>query len=75
MGKLLSDIFSMSFDVIIPLSSCITAVMIAAVLFFIRYLSYRRNKRKYEKEEQQGQQMMDSIAVKDIDHISGRDVR
>lgn len=52
MGKLLSDIFSMRFDIIIPLSSCIIAVILAAVLFCIRYISYRRNKRIYEKKVQ-----------------------
>lgn len=53
MEKLLSDIFSMRFDIIIPLSSCLIAVALAGVLFSIRYFSYRKNKRKYEKRQQQ----------------------
>lgn len=56
MGKLLSDIFSMKFDIIIPLSSSIIAVLLAAMMFSIRYFTYRRKKRKFEKQIQQEQE-------------------
>lgn len=50
MGKLLNDIFSMKFDIIIPISSSIVAVLLAALVFGIRFFSYRRNKRRYQKK-------------------------
>ncbi len=53
MGKVLSDIFTLSFDIVIPLSGCILAALLAAVLFGVRYITYWRNKRKYEKRERQ----------------------
>ena len=53
MGKVLSDIFSLSFDIIIPLSGCILAAVVAAVLFGVRYITYLRNKRRFEKRERQ----------------------
>ncbi|NLL91542.1 MAG: hypothetical protein GX222_03875 [Ruminococcaceae bacterium] len=49
MGKLLSDIFSMKFDVIYPISSSIVAVLLAGLFFSIRFFFYHRNKRRYEK--------------------------
>lgn len=49
MGKLLGDIFSMRFDLIIPLTSSIIAVLLAGLFFSIRFFTYRRNKRRYEK--------------------------
>ena len=48
-AKMLSDIFSMGFDIIIPLSGCIVAFVIALILFSIRYGSFSRNKRKFER--------------------------
>lgn len=53
MEKLLIDIFSMRFDIIIPLSSCLIALALAAVLFSIRFISYNKNKRKHEKRMRQ----------------------
>ena len=53
MGKMLSDIFTMNFDIIIPISFCLIAIALSAVLFCIRYFSYRKMKRKYEKIERQ----------------------
>ena len=53
MGRVLSDIFTLSFDIVIPLSGCILAALLAAVLFGVRYITYWRNKRKYEKRERQ----------------------
>lgn len=49
--KTLSDIFSMSFDIIMPLSGCIVALLVAVVLFSIRYFSFKYNKRKYERKQ------------------------
>jgi hypothetical protein len=49
MGRLLSDIFSMKFDVIYPISSSIVAVLFAGLLFGVRFFFYHRNKRRYEK--------------------------
>ena len=43
----------MRFDIVIPLSSCLVAVALAAVLFCIRYFSYRKVKRKFEKLDQE----------------------
>ncbi len=60
MEKVLSDIFSLSFDIVIPLSGCILAALAAAVLFGIRYITYLRNKRKYEKRERQKEQLADA---------------
>lgn len=53
MGQLFRDIFAMRFDIVIPLSSCLVAVALAATLFCIRYFSYRRVKRKFEKQDQE----------------------
>jgi len=49
MVKLFSDIFRFDFDIVIPLSSCLLALMAAMALFFARYLSYRHNKSKHER--------------------------
>lgn len=53
MEKLLRDIFSMRFDIVIPLSSCLIALVLAGVLFSIRFFSYRKNKRRYERRLKQ----------------------
>lgn len=53
MGQLFRDIFAMRFDIVIPLSSCLVAVALAATLFCIRYFSYRKIKRKFEKLDQE----------------------
>ncbi len=45
--KLINDIFSMSFDVVIPVSGSIVAVMTALLLFSIRYSTFRRKVKKY----------------------------
>ena len=50
MGKLLADIFTMNFDIVMPLTWCILAIFLAAVLFCIRYFSFMRNRRRYEKK-------------------------
>ena len=52
MGKLLGDIFTMNFDIVMPLSSCILAILLAAVLFSVRYLTFLRNRRRYVKRTQ-----------------------
>ena len=49
--KLIHDIFSMSFDVVVPVSGLIVAVAIGFVLFFIRYFTFERNRKKYEKRQ------------------------
>lgn len=70
MGKFLSDLFSMRFDIIIPLSSCIVALMLAAVLFCIRYFSYLKNKRKYEKKMRMREKEDSVIVAGHVDHTS-----
>ena len=45
--KLVNDIFSMSFDVIIPISGNIVAIMVAVLLFSIRYFTFRRKQKKF----------------------------
>ena len=45
---LIDDIFAMNFDVVIPISGCIVAVLIALVLFLIRYVGYHYNRFKYQ---------------------------
>lgn len=51
--KLFRDIFSMKFDVIIPISGNIIAIMVSFLLFSIRYFTYRHNQKKYEKRRQE----------------------
>lgn len=48
-AKLIHDIFSMSFDVVVPVSGSIIAIIVAFVLFFIRYFTFVHNRKKYEK--------------------------
>lgn len=45
--KLINDIFSMSFDIIIPVSGDIVAVLAAGALFSIRYVTFRKKQKKY----------------------------
>lgn len=47
--KLMNDIFSMDFDVIIPVSGSIIAVLVGGLLFSIRYFTFKRNRKRYEK--------------------------
>lgn len=49
--KLIRDIFSMDFDVIIPVSGSIIAVIVGFTLFSIRYFTFRHNQKKYEKRQ------------------------
>ena len=50
MEKLLGDIFSMRFDIIIPLSFCLIVLGLSLVLFFVRFISYKRTARKFAKD-------------------------
>ena len=52
-SKLISDIFSMKFDVVIPLSGCIIAIFVGLVLFLIRYVSYTNKKKKFSKMQEE----------------------
>ncbi len=45
--KLINDIFSMSFDIVIPVSGSIVAVITAFFLFSLRYFTFRRKVKKY----------------------------
>ena len=45
--KLINDIFSMEFDIIIPISGTIVAVIVAFIVFMLRYLSFRLNRWLY----------------------------
>ena len=47
--RLLCDIFSTEFDVILPLSACIAAPVLALVLFLVRYLTYRHRVRRFAR--------------------------
>lgn len=51
--KLVNDIFSMSFDVVIPVSGSIVAVMAAFLLFSIRYVTFQRKVKKYAGQPRQ----------------------
>lgn len=53
--KLIHDIFSMSFDVVVPVSGLIVAVAIGFVLFFIRYFTFERNRKKYENRQRKAE--------------------
>lgn len=64
MGQLFRDIFEMRFDIVIPLSSCLVAVFLAATLFCIRYFSYRRVKRKFEKQDQENVFIQQALEAK-----------
>ena len=44
---LIHDIFSMSFDVVIPVSGSIVAVLVAFLLFSLRYWTFRHKLKKY----------------------------
>ena len=48
-SKLLSDIFAMKFDVVIPISGCIIAILIAFVVFAVRYYGYQYKRRKFKE--------------------------
>ena len=45
--KLINDIFSMEFDIIIPISGTIIAIIVAFIVFMLRYLSFRFNRWLY----------------------------
>lgn len=49
--KVVRDIFSMDFDVIIPVSGGIIAIAVGFLLFAIRYFSFIKNRKKYEKRQ------------------------
>lgn len=49
--KVVRDIFSMGFDVIIPVSGSIIAIAVGFLLFAIRYFSFIKNRKKYEKRQ------------------------
>lgn len=51
--KLISDIFAMSFDIIIPVSGCIVAILFAIVLFSIRYFTFQHKKKKFAGQPRQ----------------------
>lgn len=53
--KLVNDIFSMSFDVVIPVSGSIVAVVAAFFLFSVRYFTFRRKVKKYADQPRQRQ--------------------
>ena len=46
-AKVINDIFSMGFDVVIPVSGVIIAVLVAILMFLLRYYSFRRNSKKF----------------------------
>ncbi len=52
--KVISDIFSMGFDIVIPVSGNIIAVIVALALFAMRYMSYRNKIRKYGTKSRHG---------------------
>ena len=45
---LVNDIFAMRFDVVVPISGCLVAVLLGLILFLIRYVGYNYNRRRYE---------------------------
>lgn len=45
--KLINDIFSMEFDIIIPISGTIIAIIVAFIVFMLRYLSFKFNRWLY----------------------------
>lgn len=51
--KLIRDIFSMDFDVIIPVSGSIVAILVGFLLFAVRYFTFNRNRKKYEKRRKE----------------------
>lgn len=53
--KLINDIFSMSFDIVIPVSGSIVAVITAFFLFSLRYFTFRRKVKKYADQPKQRQ--------------------
>ena len=59
--QLFNDIFLMKFDIIMPVSGCIVAFLIAAILFSIRYVSFKRKKRKFEKLEAEQQDQVKDV--------------
>jgi|GEM_PF-3640481 len=48
-SKVAGDIFTMGFDIILPVSGCILAFFVSLLLFGVRFSSFRRNKRRYEQ--------------------------
>lgn len=48
-AKLIHDIFSMSFDVVVPISINIIAIILGFIFFSIRYFTFNHNRKKYEK--------------------------
>ena len=55
MKELINNIFSMHFDIIIPLSFILIALAIAVILFCIRYFSFMRLRRKFMDRTRQEQ--------------------
>ena len=45
--KLINDILSMEFDIIIPISGTIIAIIVAFIVFMLRYLSFKFNRWLY----------------------------
>ena len=47
-NKLIGDIFAMKFDVVIPISGCLLAILLAFIVFAIRYFGFERKRRKFK---------------------------
>ena len=52
--KVIGDIFSMGFDIVIPVSGNIIAILVALTLFFMRYTSFRHKIKKYGSKSRHG---------------------
>ena len=49
-SKLFTDIFAMKFDVVIPISGCIVAIVIAFIVFAVRYYGYQHKRKKFKDQ-------------------------
>lgn len=49
--KLIRDIFAMKFDVIIPVSGSIVAIVVGFLLFAVRYFTFNHKRKKYERSQ------------------------
>ena len=62
--KLVNDIFSMSFDVIIPISGNIVAILVAFVLFSVRYFTFRHRQKKFAGQKRHDKMTPRTVPLK-----------
>lgn len=62
--KLVNDIFSMSFDIVIPISGNIIAILVALLLFSVRYFSFRHKQRKFAGQKRHDKMLPRTVPLR-----------